>query len=63
MSGKNVVGAAAFGLFVYHLIALAVDAERWQVNNRRYQAVPNRANLLRLLLAEGVLIKDVGFLL
>lgn len=63
MTAKQAAGVAAAVLFVYHLVALAKDDQRWHANRRRYQANPNRANLLRLLLAEGVLIKDIGFLL
>lgn len=49
-------------LLAYHLLSLMKDAESWETNRKRYQADPTTANLLRLLLAEGVFIKDLGLL-
>lgn len=49
-------------LLAYHLLSLAKDAETWQTNLKRYQADRTPANLLRLLLAEGVFIRDLGLL-
>lgn len=63
MTAKQAAGLGTLAFFLYHLVTFAMDEERWQVNRRRYQANPNRANLIRLLVAEGVLIKDIGFLL
>ena len=45
---------------LYHLVAVVKDLESWQANCKRFAADPDLANLLRLLLAEGVLIKDLG---
>ncbi|SEM21637.1 hypothetical protein [Streptacidiphilus jiangxiensis] len=50
--------AMAFAL--YHLVTIVIDAETCMNNLRAYQARQSGANLARLLLAEGVLIKDLG---
>lgn len=50
------------GLLVlaYHAAMLAADAKQVKANVRRYRTRPSRENLIRLAVAEGVLIKDVG---
>lgn len=53
----------AGALFVYHVVALMKDAERWSANLKQYRAQPDAGNFVRLLLAEGILLKDVGFLM
>ena len=53
-------GAAVVLVTVYHALALLVDAETVAENWRRYQRTGLGADLLRLLLAEGVFIKDLG---
>lgn len=49
-------------LFAYHVASLVKDAETWRTNLKRYQADRTPANLLRLLLVEGVFVKDLGLL-
>jgi hypothetical protein len=44
---------------LYHLAALARDAERWASNARRARANPTPENLIGLLLASGVLLTDL----
>lgn len=46
----------------YHLAALAKDAEAVKVNLARYRRRKTGPNLRRLLLAEGALIADLGWL-
>jgi len=53
-------GAAVVVLTVYHALALLADAETVAENWRRYQRTGSGADFLRLLLAEGVFIKDLG---
>ena len=45
---------------VYHVCTLAADTEAYVKNLRRLGANPNLANLIRVVVAEGVLIKDLG---
>jgi hypothetical protein len=63
MAKKTTVSGLAAGvLLAYHLLSLVKDAESWETNRKRYRADPSTVNLLRLLLAEGVFIKDLGLL-
>jgi hypothetical protein len=53
--------AALFWLAAaYHLLTLVADGEAVAANWRRYQRTRAGADFLRLLLAEGVFIKDLG---
>lgn len=45
---------------VYHACTFAADAEAYVKNLRRLGADPSMANLIRVVVAEGVLIKDLG---
>lgn len=45
---------------LYHGLALLKDAEQVKANWQRYNQNPTGNNLLRALLAEGVLIEDLG---
>jgi hypothetical protein len=47
-------------VFVYHLAALIKDAERCAFNAQRVRADPSLTNVAKLLMAEGVLIADLG---
>lgn len=47
---------------VYHLAALVKDGEAVEANLVRYRQQRTWSNLRRLLLAEGVLIGDLGWL-
>jgi hypothetical protein len=54
----------ALGLLVaWHAVSIVKDAERYQANWKRWQAVPTPANLIRLVAAEGILINDLGWFL
>jgi hypothetical protein len=48
------------GVFVYHLAALVKDAERCAYNARRVRDHPSLANLAKFLVADGVLVADLG---
>ena len=47
---------------LYHLAALVRDADAVEANLVRYRHRPSVPNLRRLLLAEGALIGDLGWL-
>jgi hypothetical protein len=49
-------------LAVWHMASIVKDAERYQANWKRWQAVPTAANLIKLVAAEGMLIGDLGWL-
>lgn len=59
---KNKAAVVGGVLLVWHLLSLIKDAERWQFNLARYQARPTGANLVKLLVAEGMLISDLRWL-
>lgn len=55
------LGPAAVVVFaLYHALTLISDLETCTQNLRAYRARPTRNNLVRLLLAEGVFISDLG---
>jgi hypothetical protein len=56
-STPTIVGAIVFG---YHVLAAWKDAEQAAANWQRYKQIPTFNNLLRALLAEGILIEDLG---
>ena len=45
---------------VYRVGTFIADAERCAANTRRFVAKPSGLNLIRVLVAEGVLLKDLG---
>jgi hypothetical protein len=45
---------------LYHLAALAKDFEACEENWNNYKTNPTGANLVRLAVAEGVFIRDLG---
>jgi hypothetical protein len=47
---------------VYHFAAMAKDFDTVQANYRRAKSDPSVPNILRLALAEGVFIQDLGWL-
>ncbi len=57
---KQTLNMIALAFFVYHLAALATDIERCAFNARRVRDDPSLANLGKFLVAEGVLIADLG---
>jgi hypothetical protein len=44
---------------IWHAVSLLNDAERYKVNLARWNASPTGRNLVRLVLAEGILISDI----
>ena len=44
----------------YHVGTFIADAGRCAANVRRFVAKPSGLNLVRVLVAEGVLLKDLG---
>jgi len=50
----------AVAALLYHLAALIKDTERVAFNARRVRDDPSLTNLAKLLVAEGVLIADLG---
>ncbi|MGW9030046.1 hypothetical protein ACWGQ5_39315 [Streptomyces sp. NPDC055722] len=55
------LGPAAVLVFtLYHVLTLVSDLESCAKNLHAYRARPTGNNLIRLLLAEGVFIKDLG---
>lgn len=63
MKTKQVVSTVGLVMLVAHVAAVIVDEERYLGNLARWRAYPTRANLLRLLVAEGILIKDLSWFL
>lgn len=59
MKPKEIVALVGVIGVVWHIASLFKDADRYQVNLARYQATPSTRNLVRLLLAEGILIADI----
>jgi hypothetical protein len=49
-------------LVAWHALSIINDAERCKFNLARYQAAPTLPNLVKLLVAEGALISDLGWL-
>ena len=62
MDKKQVAIAIGVLAAVWHVASIISDAERYQANWSRWQAAPTPANLIRLLVAEGVFIDDIGWL-
>jgi hypothetical protein len=56
------LGIVGVGFVALHILAARADLEQYKINLKRWQASPTLANLIKLALAEGVLIKDLGWL-
>lgn len=54
--------AALIGVIglVWHFLSAVRDADRYEANLAQWRAVPTGRNLVRLLLAEGILIDDIA---
>jgi hypothetical protein len=63
MKANQIARLICLGALAWHVASLVQDAERYRLNLARWRAAPTGSNLLRLLIAEGVLIKDLGWLL
>ncbi len=62
MSGKDLAAVAGVGLLIWHGLSLLADAERYMRNLARFSGAPTMPNLVKLLVAEGALIGDLGWL-
>ncbi len=63
MKSKGLVKVAGLLAVAWHLMALMKDAEQAKLNLDRWLTNPTGNNLIKLLAAEGILIKDIGWLL
>ncbi|MGX5183068.1 hypothetical protein ACWKT5_09640 [Streptomyces avermitilis] len=54
------LGPATVIFALYHALTLISDLETCRQNLRIYRARPTGNNLVRLLVAEGVFIRDLG---
>ncbi len=62
MSKKEIAVVIGVLAAAWHIASFIADAKRYRVNRARWRAAPTKANLIRLLVAEGILIKDIGWL-
>jgi hypothetical protein len=46
-------------VLAWHFVSLVKDVERYQLNLALWRAAPTGRNLVRLALAEGIIIKDI----
>lgn len=58
--GTSPAAVVAVVIAAYHVAAIIKDAEAVAANWRRYNSQPTMNNFIRLLLAEGVFIADLG---
>jgi hypothetical protein len=63
MKTKQVLTTLGAVAVIWHVLSLVKDAEQCKINMLRWRAAPTTSNLVKLLVAEGALIKDVGWLL
>jgi hypothetical protein len=63
MKNKQVLTTLGAVAVIWHVLSVIQDAERCKFNLQRWRAAPTSGNLIKLLVAEGVLIKDIGWLL
>jgi len=61
MNGKQIGTLLGFAILGWHALSLLADAEQCAVNLNRWLAYPNGRNFMKLAVAEGVLIKDLGW--
>ncbi len=59
MKPKEIAALVGIIGLIWHIVSLLSDANRYQLNLTRYRAAPNSSNLVKLLLAEGILIEDI----
>ncbi len=59
MKPKELAALVGIVGLVWHVLSVAKDAERYEVNLNRWRTAPTGRNLFRLLLAEGILIEDI----
>jgi hypothetical protein len=45
---------------IWHLVSLLEDVERYKLNLAQWRGAPTGRNLVRLALAEGILIEDIA---
>jgi hypothetical protein len=59
---KQATAIIGFVVVVWHLASIITDSERCKRNLDRFAANPTGPNFVRLALAEGALISDLGWL-
>ena len=62
MNRKEMTVLAGLVLAAWHALSIMKDAERCRYNLARYNAAPTLPNLVKLAVAEGVLISDLRWL-
>jgi hypothetical protein len=60
MSKKELATLIGWALVALHALAILKDAERYGQNLARFSASPTVPNFVKLAVAEGVLIGDLG---
>jgi hypothetical protein len=60
MKPKEVAALIGVIGLVWHCLSLLKDADHYEVNLARWRAAPTGRNLVRLALAEGILIDDIA---
>jgi hypothetical protein len=61
MKPKDIAVAVGVFSLAWHVLSLVKDAERYEANLTGWRSVPTSRNLVRLLLAEGILIEDISW--
>jgi hypothetical protein len=62
MSKRDLAVVAGAALLAWHVLSIIADARRCQRNLARFNAAPTLPNFVKLAVAEGALIGDLGWL-
>jgi len=62
MNRKQVTVLIGIAVVAWHVISILNDADRCARNLARFKAAPTVPNFIKLAVAEGVLISDLGWL-
>ena len=62
MNTKRSIATLSVIAVIWHVVSISQDIERYKLNLHRWQAAPTRTNLFKLLVAEGVVTRDIGSL-
>jgi hypothetical protein len=60
MTRKEITVLLGAAGLAWHVLSIMKDARLWKLNVDRYSAAPTLPNLVRLAVAEGVLISDLS---
>jgi hypothetical protein len=60
MNRKEMTVLLGLAGLAWHALSIMKDFDRWKLNLDRYSAQPTVPNLVRLAVAEGVLISDLS---